>query len=406
MIHVMSKKRAIIPTFILLLLSSSNSLAVNYVAFSKIDPSFTETKDLKEVTNLPQTLSQDSLGICAAFAAGYILDATNCRTQKVQNPKTKQLEEQDCSKLNPQKAFSRIDLARYSQEIPEKTQFRSYYNKIVEGGSTNAILENIFRKERETVSHECSSIDKILKTFGDDKSLEEAQIGSWRNLKRTYDKLQGKAKCTSCELDLVSTARSELSQDFSINKSNTEILNAFAEDTYDKFLAKILIPDSCTKADLMVNLNDTDKLSLKSFPPNELATTDYDNSIKTIKEVLNKRVPIAVNNVCLGDDFNEKATQRKAELIHKQGSRIRSTTSLSTTQENFACSKPHSVVISGYRKICKDATKEDTCRETLKIQNSWGETWQKEHNDGWVDARSFMDRTAYLGQNLTWIEDK
>ena len=61
----------------------------------------------------------------------------------------------------------------------------------------------------------------------------------------------------------------------------------------------------------------------------------------------------------------------------------------------------HALVIEGYRQMCD---RKGTCVDSLKVRNSWGDNWQKENNDGWVDAKTLVDATFYDQQPLTWLE--
>lgn len=372
-----------------------SSRSEGYAAFSLVDPSFQIAKDSTMAENLPKRRSQDSLNICGAMTAGLILDATNCRTQKL-----------NCANLPDEESFSRLDLARYAHVVPDEEKYKSFYDGISEYGSSTLIISNILHRKMSATNHKCSSLDKALTSFGDSKSLSKAQERSWQKLRETYDGYKSKReKCPTCELDLISTAQSEISQNFNITQNNNDILKAFAQDSYDKFFDRLMVPAECRKIDQAVNLFDRHTLSIKTFPEDPLKVTNYKDSLNQIKEVLNKKIPIAVNNVCLGKDFDPIKTQEKSALIQKQGFKVKSAGKTDVQNDMFACSEPHSVVISGYRKICKKDAPDD-CRETIKIENSWGETWQKENNDGWVDARAFLDRTAYIGRNLLWLEDK
>jgi hypothetical protein len=105
---------------------------------------------------------------------------------------------------------------------------------------------------------------------------------------------------------------------------------------------------------------DKDKGTLKQFT--------YDALIGKVKDVLkgpppgDKGNPLAFDGVCL-------------EYAGKECKKGRA----------------HSVVISGYRKVCKkngDCVAD--CRDVVKVQNSWGKDWQIKNDDGWVDAKTLF----------------
>lgn len=385
--------------FIVPLLISLYSINLNAsVAFSLIDDSFNEAKDKYVLENLPKSFSQDTFSNCNAVAAAFILDATNCR----KDPKKRR-----CDKWPDEEAFSRLDITRYNQEAPKQGKYRDYFRGVQGPGSAKNIVYNAFNYRVPVASQKCSSLDQVLAKFGDTPELRKAQQAAWNTLKRKYEDYQAKKNCPTCTADFFAAARTEISEHFKIQKDNTELLTAFSQQTYEMFLDKLLIPAECSKDDNMVSLDNVPLLKLDAFPRDELEITTYEKSIDTIKSVLSKQVPILVDNVCTGNNFNLKKTQDANIALIRSGINARTTGAKGGQTSKEICSDAHSVVISGYRKICKKIdTPEEECRESLKIENTWGKTWQNENNDGWVDAQTFMDRTGYLGQNLIWIEDK
>lgn len=389
-----STKIIILP--LLISLQSINTHAS--VAFTLFDKSFNEAKEQSIVENLPKSFSQDTFSNCNAVAAAFLLDATNCRRDPKKRP---------CNDWPDEEAFSRLDITRYNQEVPAQGKYRDHFQGIRGPGSAKNIVYNAFNYRLPISSQKCSSLDQVLAKFGDNPELKKAQEAAWSSLKKNYDNYQKNKNCSSCSANFFSTAQSEISEHFKIQRSNTELLEAFSQQTYDKFLDKLLIPPECSKEDNLISLEDVPKLKLEAFPKDELELVTYDQSIDTIKSVLSKQLPILVDNVCTGKDFNLEKTQQANVALMKSGIKARTTGAIGSQSTKEICSDAHSVVISGYRKICKNAgTPSEVCRDSLKIENTWGKSWQKENNDGWVDARAFMDRTGYLGQNLIWIEDK
>ncbi len=371
-------------------------------AFKQIDLEIYNDPTPKEVVYIderkrPRSYSQDAFGNCYAVSTAYVLDATNCRTQG----------DKDCRKLGDQFSFSRFDIARFGNSLASRPEYRDFYPGISEGGSPKAILHNIVKMRGNVASQKCSAIEKILTNFSDKESMQKAQARKWLKLKNAYETFQDqKKKCESCALNFASTAMEDISKDFNIQKDNAEVLKLFGEKTYDIFLDKLFVPEECSGPKNSVRLEDADKLEIGAFPPDTLKNSNFDDSINAIKNALSKSYPVLVSNVCLGENFNIEATQKQALALKKQAIEGRSASMRSGEKNQGFCPDAHSVVISGYRKICKKHATPEDCRHSLKIENSWGEEWQKSNNDGWVDAQIFMDRTAYLGQNLLWIEDK
>ena len=81
-------------------------------------------------------------------------------------------------------------------------------------------------------------------------------------------------------------------------------------------------------------------------------------------------------------------------------------------QNGDECKSVHSVVISGYKKVCTKDSK-PVCKDVFKIHNSWGAEWQRMNNDGWVDADAFTQNTSkdnkgdkyrYPSASVIWLE--
>lgn len=123
-------------------------------------------------------------------------------------------------------------------------------------------------------------------------------------------------------------------------------------------------------------------MSIKAYPPDSVNATPEDLKDK-IKEVLKSGKPVLYPGMCVISESPEKC--------NKGGG--------------------HSLVISGYKKVC-DANKAN-CKELLKIHNSWGKEWQRKNNDGWVEADPIIQNvlkekndysTKIVSASLIWFE--
>ncbi|MGG1928988.1 hypothetical protein ABFY58_23680 [Enterobacter soli] len=92
-----------------------------------------------------------------------------------------------------------------------------------------------------------------------------------------------------------------------------------------------------------------------------------------IKSVLNDGRPIALSGICMDKKMRGKS-----------------------------CNNAHAVVISGFKTLCD---KNNHCLDVLKVVNSWGDAWQRENNDGWLEAKPLLDSTRYQTATLTWFTD-
>ena len=146
-----------------------------------------------------------------------------------------------------------------------------------------------------------------------------------------------------------------------------------------EFAHKILIRDTCNSA--------KNKITLPAFKNKYLEEKDLKNEsmlFEKITKLIDRDIPPAIS-FCLSPRV--------------KGTRV--------------CSL-HEAVVSGYRKICNAAKK---CKSMLKLQNSWGKTWQDEYQGGWVDADILLKYSLNVPINkkdvkprkrypniLTWIE--
>ncbi|MNK01200.1 hypothetical protein D3C87_189950 [compost metagenome] len=364
--------------------------------FSPIDPSYTNPSGQPLVIeNMPRIQSQDTLGVCYSYTAGAILDAANCKYDDL-----------DCKNLPKRESFSRLDLTRYSTDVPKDLQYRSAYDGgIKEGGAPLNIIQNMLLRRTPAANEECASLDKALVHFGDSKQLWAAQEKAWVTLKTKYAQFkENEKKCATCAADFFTTAVDEIRQDFNLKQDNTEILKAFSQVTYEKFLGDLLVPKQCSNK--VVYLENAKNLQLETFPNDPLGFSTYDESLDKIKSALANKNPVLVNSLCLDQNYDIPKAQQTIVANNKKivAARSRGTT-LDKNSLTPECKNEHSLVVSGYRKICKKNNPQD-CRVALKVHNSWGEGWQKQNDDGWVDAKTLLDRTAYQVQSFAWIQDK
>lgn len=324
-----------------------------------------KTVDEAVVSNMAPVRSQDSLGVCYAFVAGTMVDTVRCKLSGI-----------DCKNIPPEKSASVLDIARYG--INDKVDSsvknaQSYfdYKGIYQGGDVGVLLDRLVKKKLYA-TEKCAPFDQLVnKSTSHFENLMLLE-NSWKRLHAKYVGYKEKEKnCATCAADYASTAIDEINEDFNLKASNTQVLKAFAEDTYEKFLDKLLVPEECQKVRRMLRFG----TGLETqYHPKEEQKSNYEETIALVKNVLKSDLPVGLQ-FCMD-------------------------TSYGSMKE---CKNGHAVVITGYRKFCKAPT---DCREAIKVQNSWGEQWQKDNNDGWVDAKSLIDRSAYDTGAISWIQSQ
>jgi len=115
--------------------------------------------------------------------------------------------------------------------------------------------------------------------------------------------------------------------------------------------------------------------------------TNYEGLLNKIKSKLIQEFPVILS-FCAREIYD--AEEYKADFYEKKYS--------------YCSGEGHAVVVHGYKQICDS---KNVCRDTLRIQNSWGQSWQDHNSNGWVDAQTLLDRTSYVRPQIAvWIEVK
>lgn len=326
---------------------------------------YSSVKTQSEITNLPPVMSQDTLGICYAYAASTLLTAENCRLTGNRN----------CSQIKQNGIFSPLGLAPYGRVSGEDISSKGSGGDDLPGGNiTNALIE-VSQRTGMGPSEECLSLDKILSHVGGAKEASQMQLDVWKKLSGLYAKSKSIPKgCDSCAADFYATAKDEIEKSFDVKVTNESLLKAFAEDTYAKFFDRLFTPPACMRMGKALAFEGYGKESVEYYPRTKKG--NYNEALEKVKIVLQTGRPLGLSNLCL----DKNPSERK-------------------------CDNPHGLVIAGYRKICQ-GNSETNCKDVLKVVNSWGDSWQRRNDDGWVDARTLLDRTYYMEGTLTWLTDK
>ncbi|AFX99791.1 hypothetical protein [Bdellovibrio bacteriovorus] len=327
-----------------------------------------------DVPNMPRVRSQDSLGVCYSFVAATLLDQANCVTNNVA----------DCSKVPDSEKNSPLDMARYSVELPDEVDGsdRFNYEGLSEGGSSALAMYNALRTQ-QTARESCAPFDQVAAKGKTPQETQQLELAMWKKFKDSYEAHKKKAKeCANCGLEYATAKTQELKENYNLKASNLEILEAFSQDTYGKFLDRLLVPDTCW--DLKNSVGNKGGWKVKQFPESG-QKAEYNSAIGKIKELLTKKRPVSLG-FCAQETLTVKSMKACGALKDPAGNDV---------------GAGHEIIIKGYRKVCKSA---NDCYEALQIQNSWGESWQSSNSDGWVDAKVLLNRSFYEPGAMTWLE--
>ncbi len=341
------------------------------------DYSIQEGSD-KVLGNLPATLSQDSIGQCAAWAAATMLQINNCR-----------IKNQDCKNIPDEEKFSPLDVARFGKKGDGDISYESSYRGISLDGSTGAFaMEIVGLHVGSAASEACMSLDKILSKLGGVTDYaEQNQIDALKELQELYKKSQKLDKnCETCLAKFVETDAQGICQKFNIKNDPIRLAKAFSEETFDKFLDDIFSPPECKRAKNRAYFEGKDRMQIGLWPTDKTGAKDknYNSAMEKIKSVLDKGYPVMIQGICATETVTKKCKGKD-----KKGVEYNET---------------HSTVVVGYGRMCDPAGK--NCYDAVKLQNSWGETWQKSTKGGWVSAEDLFKNTPLNNETLAWLEDK
>lgn len=153
---------------------------------------------------------------------------------------------------------------------------------------------------------------------------------------------------------------------------------AFTEKTYSSFLDRLAVPEKCWDRKHQVKFRKKPELGIfPGYINNDIkrpAPTTAKKMSDHIQQLVDKKIPVLLS-FCLDG-------------------------TLPPASEN--CKNGHAVVISGSRQVCKGSD----CKISFRVQSSWGQSWQDQNDDGWVDGEELIRRTSLDPLSLLYLEPK
>lgn len=310
--------------------------------------------DSTSIDNMPRIRSQDSLEICFAMTSAVIAQFYSCKQNNVKK----------CDRLPPKEEISPMGMIPWSNRIPGTRGGRfsdhasvrygtdsTSQNKRLLGQASSPLAYLADNSSNAVLPESCYGLDEVANTYGSYSKEEVSQLLA--DVESEYNRKTEAGFCEECLVESLHKLGAKTAAE--------DILSALEIDDFNEFLYDALF-GSCTENPLKFR----PVPKYYSFPKGKPAT--YQEVKNQVIDVLKKGYPLALDGVC-------------------------------SSYENGECIQ-HSVVINGYRRICKTDGK--TCREEFKIQNSWGADWQRENNDGWLDAEVLMGDKPIEKNALSW----
>ncbi|WP_413585915.1 C1 family peptidase [Bdellovibrio sp. HCB274] len=231
------------------------------------------------------------------------------------------------------------------------------------------------------VKASCAPFDQFVSKIGDPQMARDAELKVLNDLKKSYKTYGDKLKKSKDDAqDFAESESKRLGKDCGLKTSQEEILAAFGQTTYEKFLDLAMVPEKCWD---IKNQNGLKNMTMDIFPTLESKKkTNYKELSGKIQEVLATGRPVV-----LAFCAQEPLTAKSMKDCKMGGG-----------------GAGHEVPIVGFSKACDKSGK---CVDLVKVHNSWGANWQKTStDDGWVEAKKLLDRSFYGIQSISWVQDK
>lgn len=336
----------------------------SFAGFSTLDTSWaTDKNSLVEIKNMPRLRSQDSVPDCWGFSSATIAQYNICN--RPNPPKV-------CSELGPKQEISPLSMVGWTHTnnlkdgVPEIRNHKNIQFGIE--GATAAKALMTAKNEFIFMAESCYPHDQLATQYG--IYQEDVVKNILENLKKKYEEFnKQKTEGNFCEECYVKSVEQEALK-LKINAPIEDIKSALkGKKTFGEFLYRITLG----RCEDMVQAEPSPNFSMyppaqNRYPP---AKELYNDMISKVKDVLKTGNPLAFDGICI-------------------------------KLEKGKCAPAHSVVISGYRKVCKAGN----CRDVLRIQNSWGADWQEKHDNGWIDAEDLLsdvvNNPQLIKNTLAW----
>ncbi|WP_156668102.1 hypothetical protein [Rhizobium bangladeshense] len=338
-----------------------------------VDRKYTKVVERCVIETMPKTLNQGGLPICYAAAATLLGDEYNCFRKGNKN----------CTEVPDERRASMLDMSRFSEYIKDQDdkRDRSEYKGLKQGGSIHKTLDSLWYADMvapkscvSDTAHFIGGFDPQNTTASDVDRMGQM----WNEMAEFHKKLKGAP---------ISLREAEgLKKAYQMQQQATTIELAFAEKTWPLVLDKLLIPEICRDwMDGPEHISYVRNDHPKTFP-------GWDDDAKPVKSDYKNTVAMARQIIC------EKKRPIGTSFCAAKPMSYETLKDCSDKQLG------HAVVIEGYARVC--TTNSADCVDSVKVRNSWGDNWQKQNNDGWIDAKTLLDSTFYSPDALVWMEEK
>jgi hypothetical protein len=251
------------------------------------------------VSNMPRVRSQDSLGVCFGFSSAVVAQHYYCEQNKIQ-----------CNPLDEKSEISPMSMVAWANpdDVNKRAGTWTNHSNIRFGGYGYAALGHFAVDRTNTITPEaCYPFDQFANRYGSNQAAVDVII---LKLKAEYDKY--KTEGHACEECLIKIVRNDLGAKTSLS----DLAKGLEQKTFDQFLYTAYF-GSCEENE--ISLEPPPKMNMF---PKQNETADYRQVISEVKRVLASGRPLNLDSIC-------------------------------PFYENSKCISGHSVVITGYKSLCK-----------------------------------------------------
>jgi hypothetical protein len=331
------------------ILFSFNSYAQDGYPYNLKESGFVDSSGTTTIISpSTPTKAQDGIGLCYGFSATSLLEHHRCSVN-------------NSSCQNPSDQLSSLDVT--SNANP---------GSIVEGGHSARILSNI-QSKLKVAKEECVRFSALVHEYSDSKGFRYSnERGGWKVFADKWREFKGlkqdtpRNDCVTCMADAIKSTL------VNIQTPREQIIDAFnTSSTLEQFLYKSLLPSQCLKDNNMATIP---PFVARGFPSYKDQLT-VDSLSKKVETILLNGLPLEIG-ICT-------MLQEEGKCREDQG---------------------HSIALFGIKEVCSRS--QNICKTMVKVKNSYGQTWQEQNDDGWVDLRSLAESSIALSKhgNINWIE--
>ena len=326
-----------------------------------------KVSEIKEIQNMPPIKTQDTMGECRAFSLATVIQKAICDNTKPKDPNQKTIE---CNPPPPEREISYFGMMIYTNSILANAKTLQPNQK--EQIRMDSIIAKVMLAGDGYVLESCKPFDKLVNNFSFYNNRGDKKAEAF--LKYTQELYAKKSKTEAAAVEDCPECLKQLSNMTGLDENVINLKQALSKKSYDEFLYTLFFADC--------KLKEVSRGFRQVKFPQDTSKVSNEDLKNRIKQGLDASHPVLFPYLCMEFEADGKN-----------------------------CKSGHSVVISGFKKVCCDGK----CTDVFKVHNSWGQEWQDRNNDGWVSADNLVSQIIketdpktkeqlVTGGSVIWLE--